>query len=147
MATHSSILAWTIPWTEEPGGLQFMGSQSNSACTHGASSWLSPLAQERGPHLGYEEQEWNKVSNASELYVQKWSKWKILCYVYFTAKRKKEENKINKRHWGQQGRATACWNPTQPPRKGSHKTPSCGAVDLASLPGRPGWGLALGTVG
>ena len=28
MATHSSILAWTIPWTEEPGGLQSMGSQS-----------------------------------------------------------------------------------------------------------------------
>ena len=27
MATHSSILAWRIPWTEEPGGLQFMWSQ------------------------------------------------------------------------------------------------------------------------
>ena len=27
MATHSSILAWRIPRTEEPGGLQFMGSQ------------------------------------------------------------------------------------------------------------------------
>ena len=27
MAAHSSILAWRIPWTEEPGGLQFMGSQ------------------------------------------------------------------------------------------------------------------------
>ena len=27
MATHSSILAWRIPWTEEPGGLQAMGSQ------------------------------------------------------------------------------------------------------------------------
>ena len=26
-ATHSSILAWKIPWTEEPGGLQSMGSQ------------------------------------------------------------------------------------------------------------------------
>ena len=26
MATHSSILAWEIPWTEEPGGLQPMGS-------------------------------------------------------------------------------------------------------------------------
>jgi len=26
MATHSSILAWEIPWTEEPGGLQCMGS-------------------------------------------------------------------------------------------------------------------------
>ena len=27
MATHSSILAWRIPWTEQPGGLQSMGSQ------------------------------------------------------------------------------------------------------------------------
>ena len=27
IATHSSILAWRIPWTEEPGGLQSMGSQ------------------------------------------------------------------------------------------------------------------------
>ena len=27
MATHSSTLAWEIPWTEEPGGLQSMGSQ------------------------------------------------------------------------------------------------------------------------
>ena len=27
MATQSSILAWRIPWTQEPGGLQFMGSQ------------------------------------------------------------------------------------------------------------------------
>ena len=27
MATHSNILAWRIPWTEEPGGLQSMGSQ------------------------------------------------------------------------------------------------------------------------
>ena len=27
MATHSSILAWRIPWTEEPGGLQSMGSK------------------------------------------------------------------------------------------------------------------------
>ena len=29
MATHSSILAWRISWTEEPGGLQSMGSQSD----------------------------------------------------------------------------------------------------------------------
>ena len=28
MATHSSVLAWRIPWTEEPGGLQSMGLQS-----------------------------------------------------------------------------------------------------------------------
>ena len=29
MATHSSILAWETPWTEEPGGLQSMGSQKS----------------------------------------------------------------------------------------------------------------------
>ena len=35
MATHSRILAWKIPWTEEPGGLQSMGSQRvGQDCTH-----------------------------------------------------------------------------------------------------------------
>ena len=41
MATHSSILAWEVPWTEEPGELQFMGSQraghdraTNSSLSH-----------------------------------------------------------------------------------------------------------------
>ena len=29
MITHSSILAWEIPWTEEPGGLQSMGSHKS----------------------------------------------------------------------------------------------------------------------
>ena len=43
MARHSSILAWRIPWTEEPGGLQSIGSQrvghnwSNLPCTHAYS--------------------------------------------------------------------------------------------------------------
>ena len=31
MVTHSSILAWEIPWTEEPGGLQLMGSEKSWA--------------------------------------------------------------------------------------------------------------------
>ena len=30
MATHSSILAWKIPWTDEPGRLQFMGCQESN---------------------------------------------------------------------------------------------------------------------
>ena len=30
LATHSNILAWRIPWTEEPGGLQSMGSESRT---------------------------------------------------------------------------------------------------------------------
>ena len=29
MATHSSIIAWEIPWTEEPGGLESMGFQES----------------------------------------------------------------------------------------------------------------------
>ena len=33
MATHSSILAWEIPWTEEPGGLQSMKLQKQSELT------------------------------------------------------------------------------------------------------------------
>ena len=37
MATHSSILAWKIPWTEEPGRLQSMGSQSPTGVPTGAS--------------------------------------------------------------------------------------------------------------
>ena len=48
MATHSSILSCKIPWTQEPGCLQFMGSQSQTqlsihACTHThtlAIQWL-----------------------------------------------------------------------------------------------------------
>ena len=34
MATYSSIRAWEIPWTEEPGGLQFMGSQESDRTEH-----------------------------------------------------------------------------------------------------------------
>ena len=34
MATHSSILAWEIPWTEEPGGLQPMGLQELGVTEH-----------------------------------------------------------------------------------------------------------------
>ena len=39
LATHSSILAWRITWTEEPSGLQFMGSQGP---THQSKTQFSP---------------------------------------------------------------------------------------------------------
>ena len=39
MASHSSILAWKFPWTEEPGGLQSMGLQSRT--------WLSNWAEHK----------------------------------------------------------------------------------------------------
>ena len=51
MAPHSSILAWEIPWTEEPGGLQSMGSvrvrhDSVTEHTHHTELRLTPLLKE-----------------------------------------------------------------------------------------------------
>ena len=44
MATHSSILAWRVPWTEEPGGLHSI-MVAKSQCTH-------PTWKERAPQGG-----------------------------------------------------------------------------------------------
>ena len=63
IATHSSILAWRIPWTEEPGGLQFMESQSRTrpsdfTFTHWRRKWqptpvfLPGESQGRGSLVG-----------------------------------------------------------------------------------------------
>ena len=59
MATHSSILAWKIPWTQEPGGLQSMGLQRVrhsrarthvcSLCWLGIWVWLSNVLLTQGP--------------------------------------------------------------------------------------------------
>ena len=43
MATHSSILAWEISWTEDPGGLRFTGMQSQT--------WLKRLSPPAGCHI------------------------------------------------------------------------------------------------
>ena len=57
MATHSSILPWKIPWTEEPGGLQSMGlqeSDTTKATEHacGNLGWRA-----RGSEPGWKHQE------------------------------------------------------------------------------------------
>ena len=39
MAPHPSTLAWRMPWTEEPGGLQSMGSQSWTRLSDPAQQW------------------------------------------------------------------------------------------------------------
>ena len=52
MATHSSILAWKIPWTEEPGGPQSMGSQSRPRLsTSAAYILLSSISPSCSHHL------------------------------------------------------------------------------------------------
>ena len=43
-ATHGSILAWEISWTEEPGGLQIMGPQSQTGLSTYTQSHLSEIA-------------------------------------------------------------------------------------------------------
>ena len=44
MVTNSSILAWRIPWTEEPGGLQFMGSQKIWKTQQWPQDWKSQFS-------------------------------------------------------------------------------------------------------
>ena len=63
MAIHSSTLAWRIPWMEEPGGLQYMGSQRVGHVVHGiltqgsnlglphCRQMLYPLSHEGSPYL------------------------------------------------------------------------------------------------
>ena len=55
MATHCSILAWETPWTEEPGGLQFMESQESDTSEQLNSNQESSLEQRYTflrPHTG-----------------------------------------------------------------------------------------------
>ena len=53
MAIHSSILTWKIPWTKEPGGLQYMGSQRvrQSWATNTHTSWKQYLCSAPQWHL------------------------------------------------------------------------------------------------
>ena len=53
MATHSSVLAQRIPWTEEPGGLQSM-SMEPQRVRHNWSAW----AHRRGGHLNEHSESW-----------------------------------------------------------------------------------------
>ena len=45
MATHSSILAWRIPWTEEPGGVFSSGSHKNSDTTEQLNTYTNTMIQ------------------------------------------------------------------------------------------------------
>ena len=52
MANHSSILAWRMPWTEEPGGLQSIGSQGQKWLKQLSTHCFYPTAQHLSPlHL------------------------------------------------------------------------------------------------
>ena len=53
MALHSSTLAWRIPWMEEPGGLQSMGSQRVVMASKQWIFWSSYKAINRAEHLAF----------------------------------------------------------------------------------------------
>ena len=53
MATHSSVLAWEVPWTEEPGGLQSTGSQRaghDLATAHACTMCQAPFGKLSGTY-------------------------------------------------------------------------------------------------
>ena len=52
MATHCSTLAWRIPWTEEPGGLQSMGSQSQTRLSDFTFTFSSSDGEESTCNVG-----------------------------------------------------------------------------------------------
>ena len=52
MATHSSILAWRIPWTEELGGLQSMGRKESDATEPSPKRARTSTARPRGREAG-----------------------------------------------------------------------------------------------
>ena len=49
-ATHSSVLAWEVPWTEEPGGLQSTGSQESDTTEQLNNSSLSFSLRKTNKH-------------------------------------------------------------------------------------------------
>ena len=61
MATHSSALVWRIPWTEEPGGLQSVGSQNWTALSDWATCACVQLRQKKDDSLEREFRGWMTV--------------------------------------------------------------------------------------
>ena len=87
MATHLSILAWRTPWTEEPGGLQSMGSQRTG------HDWVTNIL--------------SSVEQNSEDIAQQSSWWKLkLCLKFLLEKKTKKvlANPVDK------GQVTSSWN-------------------------------------
>ena len=81
MATHSSILAWRIPWTGEPGGLQPKG-HKQSDTTEGTHAQSFPLVQKvtqetcSTPHISLSRKYWlfelsDSIKMSSSVYMQK----------------------------------------------------------------------------
>ena len=107
MATHSSILAWRIPWTEEPGRLQSLGSQrvrynwatNTHTHTHTHTVWNHLLSERRGNQSQSEGMVYRRRFSSCTTVVLIWGN---VCVVEprFLLGRLKSLNQP----WGQHGR-------------------------------------------
>ena len=93
MTTHSSTLAWGIPWTEEPGGLQSMGLQRaghNLATTQQHSMGKSRVSEGRVRFLACilirHHLKWNNTSprKSSDFSCHKYQMVSLTCGIYDT---------------------------------------------------------------
>ena len=78
MATYSSILAWEIPWTEEPGRLQFMGSQESDRTEHAHAMKKKKVSKEKKSKKNF------PVSSRKQFMRAFWlSKLKVSFYHFY----------------------------------------------------------------
>ena len=66
MVTHSSIIAWEIPWTEEPSGLQTRGSQESDMSEH-SYTHISNHQKVRYVNGGFRNMFWARTVNLGTL--------------------------------------------------------------------------------
>ena len=71
MATHSSIFAWKIPWTEKPGGLQSIGSHDWVHMCEGAGGrWVGSNKQVEPPKKSFKTKD--QYAETSSVSLNKW---------------------------------------------------------------------------
>ena len=94
MATHSSILAWKIPWTEEPGGLQSTGSKRvgyDWACTQ-----MVKNKNQQGSKVICDFPSWSSwLSQKETLKERTKSEWEFLNYLWFWRELSMFQNQID----------------------------------------------------
>ena len=121
MTTHSSILAWRIPWTEKPGRLQSMGSQraghdwvispTPSPGSYNSSGW--PLETFlRLPEGGTTAQDWGFLENPRDretwqatvqIVTKSWTQLSDFTSLHF------KEGYMKESDWGWAGHEGYCW--------------------------------------
>ena len=91
MTTHSSVLAWRIPWAEEPGGLQSIGSQRVEhgwGTEHACPQLVTHISNPGAPVLWLPNERWSIISSCPLPRLLKWwlpealkKYWYLFIYV------------------------------------------------------------------